>query len=142
MHHFDTVNNLHRYVQDWARTDSKHVSRQCSLSFRPVNLASPKPLRLGSLVGVAPIESLTSHTHCRKIDDFDSESASILACVACTNCVYTVFCSLRHAVPKIYHCSSHLSLKEIISGVIPCDTDMQKMTSCSHIVSICSAAIH
>ena len=36
---------------------------------RPANLATPKALRLGCLVGVAPIELLASHTHCRKIDD-------------------------------------------------------------------------
>ena len=50
---------------------------------RPANLATPKTLRLGCLVGGAPIELLASHTHCMKIDDSEWEVASILACVAC-----------------------------------------------------------
>ena len=37
---------------------------------RPANVSSPKTLRLGLQVGVAPMESLVSHTYRRKIDDF------------------------------------------------------------------------
>ena len=39
------------------------------LDSRPANLATPKTLRLGCLVGRAPVELLASHTHCRKIDN-------------------------------------------------------------------------
>ena len=58
--------------------------------YMPANLEYPKALRLGCLVGVAPVKLLASHTHCRKSDDSQSETALILACVACTTCVCTV----------------------------------------------------
>ena len=40
-----------------------------------------KNLETGCLVGRAPIELLASHTHCKKIDDSESETASILTFV-------------------------------------------------------------
>lgn len=44
----------------------------------PANPASPKALRMGCLVGVAPIELFVSHTYWRKTNDSKSETASIL----------------------------------------------------------------
>ena len=80
------------------------VSRACSAyiwclvwgrirNCRRANLASPKTLRLGGLVGVAPIGSLAGLTHCRKIDDSNLETTSTLACVACTTCLVSWICS-------------------------------------------------
>ena len=37
---------------------------------RPANLSSPKTVRLRLQVGVAPMESLISHTYSRKMGDF------------------------------------------------------------------------
>ena len=52
---------------------------QAAVFYKPANLSSPKTLTLGFLVGVDPMESPASHTHCRKIDDSESETASIVA---------------------------------------------------------------
>ena len=51
----------------------------CEISGSPANPASPKTLRLGCLLGVVPIESLSTHTYRKKIDGSNSESASIPA---------------------------------------------------------------